>query len=563
MRFDLRSKESRIRFIAWCVVHGLKEYKALAESRIFLDAITAPAFPRGTLDADDPGNGISWAMILLIHEREDLKFEVETRDGRSQLLSWYLLHGQNELALGERYLAEWQVKYLTAPSANPNFSHLEEFVYRGRPDVQTAFPLPACSAQLRSWLHHFFNTESSISTALAVGSRATISVISNAPLPPNGVNIIGYAYGQLGIGEDARMAARALNTTNIEFVLVDFPPGKSVSTNELSMAKHVSPEPKYNVNLFCLTALEHGRYFAERGAASLASAARNIGYWPWELPKWPNEWLHLNCLADEIWVSTTYTARALETYSPPVRVMPMAVSTEVVSRLDREHFGLPSDATLFIFAFDLNSVATRKNPGACVAAFQKAFGKSESSNNLKVGLVIKVHGVKGSSSALAYLRRLSKQDKRVYLIEETLSMPDLLGLYSVCDVYISLHRAEGFGRSIAEAMLLGRPVIVTAFSGNCDFTSSKNAFMVKFKKLKLKSGDYPYGNNQIWADPIIEDAAKHMRHIVKNPQDVSKVAKAGQKKIKHDHSPEQVGRSYTSALMHIFNSNIFWSQSLC
>lgn len=247
----------------------------------------------------------------------------------------------------------------------------------------------------------------------------------------------------------------------------------------------------------------------------------NIGYWPWELSRWPKDWEMLLNLVDEVWVSTQHTYDALlPVCDKPLLLMPMAVElgpvTKFASRLKaRQAFKLPAAAKLFCFAFDLNSSMDRKNPQACVDAFLAAFPKDDFSAQ-EVGLVIKAHKPAKRNRAWEKLKKLAAEDGRFHIIETTLSRPDLLALYAACDCFISLHRAEGFGRGLAEALQLGLHVICSAYSGNVDFCRPPHADLVDYRLIKVKKGQYPHHEGQVWAEPSVEHAAELMRNFVLN-----------------------------------------------
>lgn len=375
---------------------------------------------------------------------------------------------------------------------------------------------------------------------------------------PFGVNLIGYAFGELGIGEDVRMAARALLANRVPFTMLDFKPGDDIPQNDRSMAKFVSNQSRYAVNLFCMTAQENARHFLTQGQGQYVGRY-NIGYWPWELSGWPHDWALSFDLVDEVWVSTWHTYQALADICPkPLFRMPMAVETpEVTAFADlaqaRSHFALPLTATLFCFSFDFNSSIHRKNPQACVDAFLNAFPRREFNRN-EVGLVIKVHTPKQPNEVWKNLTQLMRRDDRIHVIEETLSKPDLLALYQSCDCFVSLHRAEGFGRGIAEALKLGLHVITTGYSGNVDFCQAPYADLVDYTLVPVGATQYPYAEGQVWAEPDVDHAAHLMRAFVNR----SRAAQAAPKHI-NTHWPEfsakVVGKRYVQRLVQIQAEN--------
>lgn len=280
-----------------------------------------------------------------------------------------------------------------------------------------------------------------------------------------GVNLIGYAFGELGIGEDVRMAALALEAANILFTVINFRPGDDIRQNDRSIAQWVTNDPLYTVNIVCLTALEHLRIYAEQGGA-LFKDRYNIGYWPWELQYWPANWQHCFSLVDEVWVSSQHTWQAAQKVSSvPVYIMPMAVAIPKVKRYTRKQWSLPETDHLFVFSFDGNSSLARKNPLGVIEAFKLAFPNGHEA----AGLVIKCMRPDINNPAWQRILKLAATDSRIHIIDQMLSKPEVLGLYKVCDCFVSLHRAEGFGRGIAEALLLGLNVIATDHGGNVDF----------------------------------------------------------------------------------------------
>lgn len=482
---------------------------------------------------------------FILNVRPDLRdihrFDLGAR--RHLYLGWMLQAGFKEYRALAEHLDQIRELIRSLPPNSFGLSALQYLTWLQRPDVQMAFPLPEKRQQFLIWFYanglreHFLwdvmtPEEQAPITALPQAERdqfmsmvrridSGLSPCSLADNPVFGVNVIGYAYGQLGIGEDGRMAARALLAADIPMVMVDFPPGDDIPKNDFSMASHVVDEAKHYVNLFCMTAEENGRFYAERGKATFTDHY-NIGYWPWELSRWPQNWEMLLELVDEVWVSTRHIYDALKPVChKPLFVMPMAVELGAVREFAnrqaaRRYFGLAESARLFCFAFDLGSYVDRKNPQACVDAFLEAFPKDRFSST-EVGLVIKVHKPRKRSRAWERLKRLAREDDRIQIIESTLPRSDLLALYAACDCFISLHRAEGFGRGMAEALQLGLHVICTGYSGNVDFCQSPDADWVNYRLVSVRRRQYPHADGQVWAEPDISHAASLMRRFVDHP----------------------------------------------
>ena len=361
---------------------------------------------------------------------------------------------------------------------------------------------------------------------------------------PFGVNLYGYAYGELGIGEDIRQMSIALQSQGIPVCILNFQPGSNISQADRSADSLIVTEPRYGINIFCMTGIETTRYVCEKGLSAL-EGRYNIGLWPWELPDWPESCRHAYACVDEIWGISEYTARA-HRHAAPRPVMPMSLPVElgVVGEQNRSDFGLPENPFLFYFAFDINSNAARKNPEGLIEAFQKAF---PTENQDQVGLVLKISHPETSCKLWSKIRKIAKRDKRIRVVEKTLRRPELLALFKACDCMVSLHRAEGFGRCIAEALLLDKQVIATGFSGNLDFCHEPRVALVRHSMKALTAKDYMWGEGQSWAEPDLDHAAELMRSIWINPRET--------RHRDFDFSPSTVGRRYSARLEEIWKSH--------
>jgi glycosyltransferase involved in cell wall biosynthesis len=301
--------------------------------------------------------------------------------------------------------------------------------------------------------------------------------------------------------------------------------------------------------MFCMAGMETVTMLSKH--RDLLARKINIGFWPWELSQWPQLWSHGTRLMDELWASTSFTASAYRrSISIPVRQVPMAVDVNATESLTRSDFGLPSDRFLFGYSFDGHSSFGRKNPEGAVKAFRIAFPNGDE----PVGLILK--GLRVSDHpAWRQLQSLAVHDKRISLISESMSRGRLLDLYRAIDCFVSLHRSEGFGRNIAECMLLGKPVITTRYSGNVDFTNDSTSAMVDASLKPIAAGEYPFGAGQSWADPDIEQAADHMRRIWSDESWRRKISGSGREFIELHHSPGAVGERFRQELHRVMNDN--------
>lgn len=373
---------------------------------------------------------------------------------------------------------------------------------------------------------------------------------------PFGVNLIGYAQGQLGIGEDLRMAAIALDAVGVPCSIYNIEPDASIHCDDNTLSDRLSESLPYAFNLFCLTGMETARIIAKDYLPMMLPGHVNIGYWPWEFSRWPAHWSVAYRMVDEVWASTRFTADAYKADAAlPVQLMPMLVDVSPSAGFSRLDFGLPSDAFLFCFSFDCSSSIRRKNPWAVLEAFQSAFPLSEGAH---VGLVVKV--MRGQLRKPAYRRllRRGESDHRIYLLEETLPRDVLLDLYRVCDAYVSLHRCEGFGRGMAEAMLLDKPVIATGYSGNIDFCTEDTALVVPAHLRQVLPGEYPEAQGMQWAEPDTHLAAEAMRQCAFEKWLPDKQAVQS---IKAKYSAYHVGCTYRERLQSLYKTNVMFESS--
>jgi glycosyltransferase involved in cell wall biosynthesis len=363
-------------------------------------------------------------------------------------------------------------------------------------------------------------------------------IVAPGELAP-GVVCIGHPSAESGIGEALRGTARALQAAQVPFSLHGLQQYTTARLEDRSMAEHESPRLGARVNLVCDGII--GADIATRALGPAAFAGRiNILRPFWELAKVPPRFQESFARYQEIWAPSEFVRAAFaEAADVPVLRIPVPVDVTPVVPVERSRFGLPGNATLFFFSFDPCSFAARKNPGALVEAFHKAFGARVGDN---VGLVIKSLDAGPHEGVLKALTSKIGGDPRIHLIEGTLSRGEMNGLLAASDAFVSLHRSEGFGFGLAEAMFLGKPAIGTDYSGNRDFLNPETGFPVPYRLVPVKAGEYPDHDGQVWAEPDIDAAARHMAFVVEDPKEARRIALAGQAFIKAHHSPAAVGR---------------------
>lgn len=328
---------------------------------------------------------------------------------------------------------------------------------------------------------------------------------------PVGVNLIGDIQIEIGLGQSTRLLANALNYTKYAFGIYNYNISDTARHNDHSWDHKMVDSTRYGINLFHMNPPELLQCYLNMGE-TLWHNHYNIGFWLWELEKVPEEQLVALKLVDEIWTPSEFTSNCYRKVTDkPVYTIPYHVTAETSEQFNRAHFQLPEDKFLFLAMFDYNSTMSRKNPMGAINAFKQAFDKGSKD----VGLVIKVNNP--TEECMATLRDLLDGYENVYFITKILDKPEVNGLINCVDVFVSMHRAEGFGLVMAEAMLLKTACIATNWSSNTEFMTSDVACMLPYTMTEIKTADSVYPAGGIWADPSVEDAAKYMRKLKEDP----------------------------------------------
>jgi glycosyltransferase involved in cell wall biosynthesis len=325
----------------------------------------------------------------------------------------------------------------------------------------------------------------------------------------NGIAIVGEFSRASGLGEGARLMAAAARGLGVPVWTIDLPPPVD-GRPEVPAGPDSVPPPgvplivHVNAPMLPLALLRLPRAVTRRRPI--------IGYWAWELQEVPPEWRPALSCVSQIWVPSRFTAAAMEPLAPGrVRVVPppLAVVQPVASARDRSAFGLPRDAVVVLVSFNLASSFVRKNPFAALAAFHAAFG--DRADRL---LVLKVSHVEHAPADFARLVQIA-MGPNILLETRTLPPADCHALTACADIVLSLHRAEGFGLVMAEAMLLGKPVVATGWSGNTDFMDSGNAALIGHRLVPARDDRSVYRG--LWAEPDAAEAVERLRALADDP----------------------------------------------
>lgn len=358
----------------------------------------------------------------------------------------------------------------------------------------------------------------------------------NAQLMPPVVNAIGCWTATTGLAEAARRSIKALSEAGVGVALTDYevdvPKDLRRATRDLLAMSQGRPGA---IDLCFLNINEmHGvndEFLRSDPARYL------IAYWFWELPELPPQLRPEVRRFDEIWVASHFVKGNLVPYtSAPIHVMPAVVQPDVPADLSRRDFGLPEEACTFLFNFDASSGIARKNPFGIIDAFKLAF--ADVGDRDRVCLVMKTLNLARWPEAEFDLRRRVSEVGGIVLDHE-FTAAEMSALTNVSDVYVSLHRSEGFGLGIAEAMYFGVPVIATRYSGSEEFLSSANSCGVGFHIRNIDTAELRYNpssemlyrRDMQWAEPKVQQAARWMWILYQRPDVRYRVGIAGAETI--------------------------------
>lgn len=323
------------------------------------------------------------------------------------------------------------------------------------------------------------------------------------------VTIVGFHGAVHGLGEGARMLARGFADAGMPVRVVDLSAEVGFPIDLPAMFPAPTAEER-GVVISHINPPELLRWARDTGGRPL-EGRRHIGYWAWELEDVPADWAPAFDLVDEVWTPSIFAADAIRKIAPArVKVSPAPYPLYLNPRPtpDRERFALPDDRVVVLMAFDLRSTAQRKNPYAALRAFQKA--RTEKSL-----LVCKVVGADLYPETFQALRDEVAADPAIRLMTENLSAEDMARLTASSDIVLSLHRSEGYGLLLAEAIWLGKPTLATGWSSNVEFMDPASSQLVDYTLIAVEGDGAIYRAGR-WADANVEDAAAKLARMIKD-----------------------------------------------
>jgi glycosyltransferase involved in cell wall biosynthesis len=389
-------------------------------------------------------------------------------------------------------------------------------------------------------------------TKAAAGSRRRLADVIGSCLPTRDETVdllvIGDYSAASGLGSAMRRSVSALEKCGCNYRVLDLNYDSPSAPIEESIPRRYNGE-KARFNLWHFNA--ESVFDVISTYYPLTANRRNIGYFFWETEALPICHELGQDAVDEIWAPSEFVRQIYAKASGPVVNVGTSVELPVSKdHFDRPYFGLADDEVVFMFSFDSHSVIHRKNPAAALRAFIKAFGKTDH----RVRFILKTQHLliahwEGGSGRGEELLELCQYDRRITLLNKTLTLRELYSLKNCCDCYVSLHRSEGFGYGPAEAMALGKPVIMSDYSANKEFGNRDNALMVPGKMIPVAQNEYLCWNPTMqWFDPDVDVAADYMTQVYKDPQLREALGRAAKSSINRDFGVDSMAAKYRRRL---------------
>jgi glycosyltransferase involved in cell wall biosynthesis len=554
LHFPNRTRAEVLTYFGWCLTQGIRDKCVAVE-------LIAPGLA-GFLDTPDPdlagqpsADGPLLTRLLRIvaplydgpYPDRAREFP-HTRQARLGVAIWAC--GAMRRRFGwPRSFVDRPLRWLSSVAAAASdafvpLSNLALGLWELCPDLQTRCDLATHEgrAALLDWFLADGAKRFQLDDIGAAASKLRVPLPVGRPAIKRDLCLVGYAGLVSGRAEDLRMTALALRRQARGWAVLDRLSG-AITTEDGRSAAGLAEPPLVNlVHLNADTAFFDYGFLRERGL----ERSYTIGYWAWELAEFPQEWTSSFAFVDEVWVASRFTYDAIApATAKPVLLMPMAVALPPAEPgLERADFGLPHDKFIFYFSFDFRSYTARKNPLAAIKAFRRAFPRYDA----PVVLLLKTIGSDWKPDDRDNLVQAIGGDPRILLIDREFTRPRATALLALSDCFLSLHRSEGFGRGPAEAMLLGKPVITTAYSGTADFATPEAALLVDYELVPIGEGDYPGASGQVWAEPDIEQAAAAMRRIAADAALARQLGRAGRDLIRRRYHPQLVGLQYVDRI---------------
>ena len=478
-------------------------------------------------------------FLGLYLSREDLRsaFNIKTSDGTDAFLRWIKHEIDNN-----NLPADWKIvmprriekRFFGFQLKIRLFGFLRSIV-RNFPSLLSI----SLIAKLRSSIKSFLLGEALGSEKIHNENPILFSSFDSENISKKGINIFGYFDANTGVANGAKLMDDVINEANISSTRFN------VDINDNSViTKCIKSKKDWDISLFHVNADQTP--FCIPFVDNNLSSSYKIGFWAWELDRFPAKFLESGKFLNDLWVPSNFIADSIMRscdFEP--KVVPHALDVHSSGLYGMDKKLKIKDKFTVATTFDCDSYIDRKNPAATLNAFIRASEDKDFKENSC--LIIKLSGKMGRRKVISEINEAQEKNKfNLILIDQHLSDEEMAGLRNVTDVFISLHRSEGFGLNLIENMSAGNLVIATNYSGNTDFMNHENSLLVDYKMISLKENQYPEWEGQFWADPSIEDASKKLLWSFRNNKDRKKLSMNAKKYIEDNFSIREISKKVSS-----------------
>jgi glycosyltransferase involved in cell wall biosynthesis len=360
--------------------------------------------------------------------------------------------------------------------------------------------------------------------------------------------VVGHPFSPLGRGQIIRSTHEALRAAGLTSGIYDL--YGLEEPRDPAMVRAVEPYcVRYlstGINIFIINGDE-----VEQALTHLApgppAGSYNIIYPAWELPNYPAAWITSLERFDEVWAQSLFTREAIAAaVNRPVLHMGEACQVRMESPIGRRQFGIPESSFAFLSFFDFSSYIDRKNPFGSIEAFTRLSTERPLSDAC---LILKTDTRRARLSDLRRFKEaIAIAPDRVHIIDRTLQENEIKNLIHCCDCFLSVHRAEGFGHGLSEAMYLEKPVIATGYSGNLDFMDEETSYLVDYDLVSVGKEQYVFPEGQVWAEPHIDQAVRFMCRLIDHPNEGRELGIVASRHIRQFFSYRAIGLRYRARL---------------
>ena len=357
------------------------------------------------------------------------------------------------------------------------------------------------------------------------------------------VTLVGHPYAAIGMGEQMRSHLRALRAIHVDAGVLDIfrYASRADPAHQALIDAHERRDIPGGIRIFHVNGDEVERVleaFAAKGGRF--EDGRNVIVPAWELPRYPAVWAEQLARFDEVWAISDFVRDSLAAAGVASHVVGQSVEAQQAAWLPRRWFGIRESAFVLLYFFDLSSYAARKNPQGARGLLERLV-QARPFDDVQLVLKVKDGADAAGADWLQEWAREFGRDTRVRVLNEPLDSVGVGSLIRACDCFVSLHRAEGFGRGLGEAMAQGRLALGTGWSGNLDFMTPENSLLVDHRMVRVKRDAYPHATGQSWADPDLDHAAALLRPMLDEPARARALAERGRRDVLRSHGHRAVG----------------------